>query len=57
MRLMRSVRESILEGRFPAFVREYIRGHRFDQEPNAVRGEHGVPTWVVDALEVAGISL
>ncbi|RKP09709.1 tRNA-guanine(15) transglycosylase-like protein [Thamnocephalis sphaerospora] len=48
MRLMRGVRESIIAGEFPAFVRKFMRD-RF--------GESNTPQWVVNALSSVGVEL
>ncbi len=48
MRLMRTMRQSIIDDRFPQFVRGFIA----DQYPAG-----DVPVWVVDALTDAGIEL
>lgn len=46
--LMKHLRASITEGRFPEFVRKFIA----DMFPSA-----DVPGWVVDALKAAGVDL
>jgi queuine tRNA-ribosyltransferase catalytic subunit len=71
MTLVQNMRVSIIEKRFPDFVRNFI--HRMfrtshslnasetaksDKPRNSVLGESAeVPTWVVDALQAAGIDL
>lgn len=49
MQLMTTLRMSILEGTFPAFVKDFIQQHF----PNP----KDIPEWVFDALEDAKISL
>lgn len=46
--MTRRIRQAIKEQRFPDFVRQFMAGM-------FPRGD--VPQWVVDALDVAGISL
>ena len=64
MSLVRHMRQAILEGRFAAFARSFVR----DQYPGRSRKEDGggeddddggeePPTWVVEALAAAGIEL
>lgn len=48
MRLMTTMRNSILEKAFPEFVQDFMKTHY---------GEKEVPQWVVDALADAGITL
>ena len=48
MRLMREIRESIVEKRFPKYVQEYML---------KVYPEKDYPTWVVDALKTVNIEL
>ena len=53
MRLVRSMRQAILEDRYAEFCRTFVK-QQFVGEEN---GGQNVPTWVVEALEAAGISL
>lgn len=53
MNLVRSMRQAILEDRFPNYVRSFIRS----QFPGKDKGGEDCPAWVVDALGAAGISL
>ena len=48
MRLMTSIRDAIIEQRFPQFVREFMDRYFIDQK---------YPLWVVEALHDAGIDL
>jgi len=48
MKLMRSIREAIIEGKFPEFVKRFM----ILQYP-----KNDYPKWAVDALHVAGITL
>lgn len=45
---MRSMRESIIEGRFEEFVKEFFNKQFPDKK---------YPSWCIDALNVAGIDL
>lgn len=49
MKLMSSMRESILRQRFPEFVREFMDA--------MYGGRGGAPPWVKEALESVGITL
>jgi queuine tRNA-ribosyltransferase catalytic subunit len=49
MRLVGDMRRAVLEDRFPEFCRSFVHNHFPDHE--------AVPTWVVDALNEAGITL
>ncbi|NXE01909.1 TGT ribosyltransferase, partial [Chaetorhynchus papuensis] len=49
MKLMNSMRESILQQRFPEFVREFMEA--------MYGGRGGTPSWVKEALESVGITL
>ncbi|NWW73982.1 TGT ribosyltransferase, partial [Climacteris rufus] len=49
MKLMSSIRESILRQRFPEFVREFMA--------TMYGGRGGAPTWAREALESVGITL
>ncbi|NXF82046.1 TGT ribosyltransferase, partial [Sclerurus mexicanus] len=49
MKLMASIRESILQQRFPEFVREFM--------DTMYGGRGGAPTWVREALASVGITL
>eukprot|EP00977_Amphora_coffeiformis_P030360 scaffold46492_cov168-Amphora_coffeaeformis.AAC.1 len=53
MNLVRSMRQAILENRFPDYVRKFVG----DQFPAKDGGGEDTPAWVVDALNAAGISL
>lgn len=53
MRLVRDMRESVLEGRFAEFVRQFIKM----QFPGKENDGEDAPTWVTDALRAAGIDL
>jgi queuine tRNA-ribosyltransferase len=65
MKLMRDIRESIAQGKFPEFVCSFMKkyykdGIRTDFEksdPGKVIGENGYPVWVTNALQSVGISL
>ena len=48
MRLMKAIRESIKEGRFPDFVRNFMAGLYPDKN---------YPVWSREALEGVGITL
>jgi tRNA-guanine transglycosylase len=50
MRLMRSMRESIMKGTFPDFVNDFLRTMFLEEGLE-------VPNWVKEALEGAGLSL
>ena len=47
LRLMRAMRDSIVERRFPAFVRDFMR-RRYGTNP---------PSWAQEALRSVGIEL
>lgn len=49
MRLVRDMRNAVMEDRFPDYCRSFVRNH-FPQSED-------VPSWVVDALQEAGVSL
>uniref|UniRef100_A0A6I8S834 tRNA-guanine(15) transglycosylase-like domain-containing protein n=1 Tax=Xenopus tropicalis TaxID=8364 RepID=A0A6I8S834_XENTR len=49
LNLMRSVRDSILQGRFPQFVQDFMRTMYSSRDK--------YPQWAVDALETVGITL
>ena len=53
MNLVRSMRRAILDDCFPDFVRTFIK----NMFPGKDKGGEDCPTWVVDALNAAGISL
>ena len=53
MRLVRSMREAILEDRYGEYCRDFVR-MQFRGKEN---GGTDVPGWVVDALQAAGIEL
>lgn len=53
MRLVRSMRRAIMENHFPDYVRSFIK----DQYPGKHNDGEDCPSWVVDALDAAGISL
>eukprot|EP00039_Didymoeca_costata_P022459 m.4573 g.4573 ORF g.4573 m.4573 type:complete len:401 (+) comp3020_c0_seq2:269-1471(+) len=48
LNLMREARESIIEGKFPNFVRKFVKD---------LHGNEKCPSWAVDALNSVGISL
>lgn len=48
MRLMREIRESIMEKRFPKYVQDYFLNVFPDKD---------YPTWIVDALKAVNIEL
>ena len=48
LRLMRNIRESIIAGRFPQFIREFMRDNFPDRK---------YPNWVVDALAAVNVRL
>lgn len=49
MRLVSDMRKAVLEDRFPEYCRSFLRG--YFPEPK------DIPTWVVDALQEAGVLL
>lgn len=53
MALVRNMRQAILENRFPAFARDFVK----DQYPGEENGGENVPAWVKDAVASAGIEL
>jgi hypothetical protein len=67
MKLMRNMRQAIIQDRLPQFVREFMAVQDFETDTSdewkerkkAARGNmHGqTPVWVKDALEAAGIQL
>lgn len=48
LRLMKSIRKSITEGRFPEFVREFMKG---------VYPDGKYPSWIIDSLRAVDIVL
>lgn len=48
LRLMKDIRESIMENRYPEFVKSFMQRY-FKEEP--------VPKWIVDALAKVNIHL
>lgn len=53
MALVRNMRQAILENRFDAFARDFVK----DQYRGETNGGEDVPAWVIDALQSAGIEL
>ncbi|KAJ2012339.1 hypothetical protein IWW57_006348 [Coemansia sp. S610] len=47
MRLMLDIRQAIVEDRYPAFIREFMR----------IRFGKTVPMWIVDALKSVNVDL
>lgn len=48
LRLMKNIRDSVTEGRFPEFVKEFMKG---------VYPDENYPTWIPDALKAVNILL
>jgi hypothetical protein len=53
MQLVRSMRQAILENRYPTYVQNFV----MEMFPGKDKGGEDCPQWVVDALSSAGISL
>lgn len=53
MKLVRDMRESIIDDRFAEFARQFINM----QFPGAESGGENAPIWVIEALREAGIDL
>jgi queuine tRNA-ribosyltransferase len=53
MTLVRTMRKTIFDGTYPAFVRGFIK----DQYRGKACGGEDIPQWVLDALASGGISL
>ena len=55
MSLIRSMRQAILEDRYPEYVQSFIN----DQFPKGIAGDDqgGCPVWVRNALSAAGIEI
>jgi len=53
MTLVRTMRQTILDGKYPEFVKEFI----YDQYQGKENGGEDIPPWVRDALASAGILL
>lgn len=48
LNLMRDIRTAVLEDRFPAFIRDFMRQMYVDRE---------VPQWITDALKSVNVEL
>jgi len=48
--LLRGLRQAVLEDRAEAFARDFFRNYYRD-------AENGIPQWIRDACEVAGVQL
>lgn len=67
MRLMKRVREAILEDRFPQFVKTFVRNYyksaddnlsmRLNENSGECTNSHNIPDWVVNALEAVNIKV
>jgi hypothetical protein len=57
MRLTRAMRAAIIEGKYEAFVQQFL-GIIYPESTNkgAEKEERSIPRWVIDALASAGIS-
>jgi queuine tRNA-ribosyltransferase catalytic subunit len=53
MSLVRSMRQTIIDGTFPEFVRDFIH----EQYQGKINGGDDTPQWVKDALSMAGITV
>lgn len=69
MRLMKDIRESILQDKFPEFIVEFMQKYYHEREGKALVDEdegrddpgkalkNGYPVWIINALESLGIKL
>jgi queuine tRNA-ribosyltransferase catalytic subunit len=70
MKLMKDIRSSIVENRFPEFVKKFMQAYYKERrngelhehesttdDPGKLFGENGYPIWVTNALQSVGICL
>lgn len=48
LRLMKEIRQSIIDDRFPDFIREFMKRHFPDEN---------IPQWIIDALAAVNVNL